>query len=104
MSVRPLTEAVDETQATVTSSWAHDRYQRFTIWPIGIDVQIKLQRASVDADWMAQARHLPAVPDRARLVALDRDGQPELVFHVKKVTQVGRKQLIYMKETGEIQS
>jgi len=104
LSVRTLSEAVDSTQGTVSSSWVHARYQRFTVWPLKADVRFKLSRDGLDAEWMAQGRASPEVPDTARLVALDSDGAPTMVFKVLKGFTEGRTQKLYLKETGEIQS
>ena len=104
LSVRTLTEAVDPVQGSLNSSWAHTRYQRFTIWPLKPDVRRKISREGMDADWQAQGRDKPAVDDTMRLVALDSEGVQELVFTVVKSLSSGRKQMVYLKEVAEVQS
>lgn len=104
LSVRTLSETVDGTQGTVSSSWAHARYQRFMVWPIKPDTRLKLSRDGLDAEWKAQGRATPAVPDTARLVAFDSDGNVEMVFEMVKAFSEGRAQVLYLKEVAEVQS
>lgn len=104
LSVRPLTETKDATQGTVSSNWNHVRYQRFNVWPLEPQKRPKMDREGFDATWMAQARSNPAVVDGSRLVALDEDDQPILIFYVEKVMPKGRVQKIWLTEVAEVQS
>jgi hypothetical protein len=104
LSVRELTEEIDATHGTTSSSWNHVRYQRFTVWPLKPDTRVKMSRDGLDAHWMAQGRAKPEVEDTARLVALDSDGQPTMIFKVEKVFVEGRTQKLYLKEIAEVQS
>lgn len=105
LSVRTETESIDPVYLTVQRSWAHVRYQRFRIRPIGPQEREKLDRESKDANWRAQARGKPEIPERAHLVAVDSDGSATgFVLSVVKVLREANRQILYLKEVTEVQS
>lgn len=102
--MRALTESVHPTLRTVSRAYSHVRWQKFNITPLRPEVATKLQRDGLDADYFASGRYLPAVPDLARLVAVDVAGAPTLILLVQKRVQRGGVQQLWCKEIAEVQS
>lgn len=104
VSVRSLTQGKDA-DGWPTESYGHDRYQRLqTLAPLDGESMQRLQREGFYADWTATARARPAIPDTARLVTFDENGDPDVFLDVEKVLRRGRRQTILLKEVREVQS
>lgn len=104
VSVRTLSQGKDE-DGWPSESYAHDRYQRLqSLGPLSGEAVQRLQREGYYADWQATARARPSIPDTARLVTFDENGDPDLFLDVEKVLRRGRRVTIMLREVREVQS
>ncbi len=104
LSVRALQQSQSSGWNEEISSYVHTRYQFFNLYPVRGMMQGRENRATHDADFQAIGRKRPAVPDSARLVREDVNGNDVVAFQVVKVMARARTQQILLKEISEVQS
>lgn len=105
VSVRPLAETVDATWLVESQSFAHARYQRLSVLePLSGREVLRMSRRGWHADWRAEARTRPAIPDGAMLVTYDYDGNADLRFRVVKALPGRRRTELLLREIREEQS
>lgn len=104
MSVRTKSESVDATWRTPNKSWAHTRWQRFTLHPFSASEALALDKRYRAADWIAVGRVKPAVVPGQQLWRFDAAGVAIMILDVLHVEERGMRQRVICQEVTEVQS
>ncbi len=105
VSVRLKTETKESSWKIPLKRFTHARYQRLIVLrPMSVDNMAAMSRTERNADWIALARQRPAIPDGARLVTIDADGNDETHYDVVKSQPMKRVQQLFLLEVGAVQS